>query len=216
MHMAFEKVSGVIFDLDGVLVDSWKLAQQALRHAFLAHGMTSEPPLREFRLHLGAPLEKILADLGLPFELKSAFESYARREVSQVTVFPGVREMLHALSQGDYGLAVLTGKSATRAAEVLQVTRLAEYFDVVVTPDDAPGKPDPAGPVSCLIRMGQTADNVLLVGDSPIDMQSARAAHIRAIFARWGANIDLSPDSYDYKVESPEGFIRLVMGGMSL
>ena len=208
MHMAFEKVSGVIFDLDGVLVDSWKLAQQALRHAFLAHGITSEPP-REFRLHLGAPLEKILADLGLPFELKSAFESYARREVSQVTVFPGVRETPHALSQGDYGLAVLTGKSATRAAEVLQVTRLAEYFDVVVTPDDAPGKPDPAGPVSCLIRMGQTADNVLLVGDSPIDMQSARAAHIRAIFARWGANIDLSPDSYDYKSKARKALFDL-------
>jgi AHBA synthesis associated protein len=200
----------VIFDLDGVLLDSWHVAQQAFEHAFRVHLPHGVPPVDAFRGMLGAPFAQILEALGLPPGLRPHFENFSRGLASQIQPFPGIHELLSELVARGHPLAVLTGKSAIRTHELLRITGLAGYFGAVVTPDDAPGKPDPEGPRRCLELLNVPPTPAFLVGDALYDMLAARNAGLIPIFARWGALHPLSVDLYQHAADRPYQILPLV------
>ncbi|HWA88582.1 MAG TPA: HAD-IA family hydrolase [Rhizomicrobium sp.] len=178
-------VEGVLLDLDGVLVDSWPVAERAIRAAVSSVcGATREPPVEEFRAHLGKPLEDIARALDLPGEFVPAFRSYARKHAGLVRIFDGIPDMLRQLRAMSLGIGVVTAKDRLRTEELFEMLDLSALVDVLVTADDAPGKPDPAALNLCM--EGLKTRNVLgYLGDAVADMIAARNAGVPRLLALW-------------------------------
>ena len=178
--------AAALFDLDGVLIDSWQVARRALGEALAEVGYAGEPPYAAFRRRMGKPLATILRELALPAAAARPFNRTAMAMTDQVEMFAGVGEALAALRGAGFRIGVVTGKDRRRARAIVAATGLDGMIDALVTPDDAPGKPDPAGCSLCCALLG-TPRPLAYVGDSAVDLDTARAARIPAVLAAWGA-----------------------------
>jgi HAD superfamily hydrolase (TIGR01509 family) len=164
--MSIHPIRGVIFDLDGTLVDS-RLDFDAMR--------------REIGLPPGTPvLEGVLALL--PEQARPAWEIIERHErigAEAATVIAGVSELLAELDRRGIHCAVVTRNGRTFARETL--LRLALPLEVVITRDDAPPKPDPTGLLRVLKTWELPAAAAAMVGDFRFDLEAGRAAGMRTV-----------------------------------
>jgi AHBA synthesis associated protein len=181
--------STVIFDLDGVLVDSLSVMRQAFACAYAEVVGAGEPPFDEYRRHMGRYFPEIMRIMGLPPGLEAPFVRVSGELASQVTIYDGVRTMLCALKGAGIRLAVATGKSGARARALLEQLELLEMFDIVVGSDEIP-KPKPAPDIvlRALGALRARAAAAAMGGDAPADMCSARGAAVRAVAATWGTD----------------------------
>jgi phosphoglycolate phosphatase len=189
---------GIVFDLDGTLIDSRRDITTAI------NGMRGErglPPLAEAEVRtMVGEGARVLVRRALPAgtakeDLKEALASYLARygEVCLDTTrpYPGVLPMLAGVAQG-FSLAVLSNKGEALSRRILQGLGLDRYLREVVGGDSLPTrKPNPGGLFLLADRMGVPAGQLLLVGDSPIDAETARAAGCAFALAVWGeAGVD--------------------------
>ncbi|MFP4614896.1 MAG: phosphoglycolate phosphatase [Thiohalorhabdus sp.] len=103
--------------------------------------------------------------------------------------FPGVVETMDRLREAGLPLAVVTNKAAAFTEPLLEASGLAPRLDVVISGDSVDKKkPDPAPVNAALERLGVSAGEAVLVGDSRNDVESARAAGCRVICVTYGYN----------------------------
>lgn len=177
----------VVFDLDGVLVDSIAVMRAAFQHAY---GLTVGPgsaPFEDYLPHLGRHMPHTLELMGLPQEMYEPFVVYSRAHVHEVPVHAGAPELLAGLRARGVRLGVATGKTHERACQVLEATGLLPLLDDVAGSDEVEhGKPEPDLVQLAVRRLGVTADDVIMVGDSPLDLEAGRRAGTRVVAALWG------------------------------
>src|SRR5919206_3781034 len=101
--------SVVLFDLDGVLIDSWSVARRAFECAWSEAGLSGEPPLSEFADRLGLPFARILAELGLPQAMEEGFWRTSAGLASEINTFPAVESVLETLRKEGWLIGVVTG-----------------------------------------------------------------------------------------------------------
>jgi HAD superfamily hydrolase (TIGR01509 family) len=177
----------LIFDLDGVIVDSQELMRLALAESFRRHGLAEAPPYSDFFRLMGRPLEEILAALGLPAGMADTYRRVSRENLHRAAPYDGVPALLETCRARGLAVGLLTGKDRARTEEVLRLFRLRGAFRLVVCGDDPlPQKPAPGGLTALLAAFGVRPDRGALVGDSPHDMACARAAGAGALGAGWG------------------------------
>lgn len=179
----------ILFDLDGTLIDSWRLYAEAFRRTlapYLGHVPADEEMIargpgseRHFLLGwLGAEAgERAHADFGRHYE--------ALYGAACEGPYDGVREMLAALRAAGYPLGIVTGKGRY-AWEVTERAAGLGTFDVVVTDNDvrAP-KLDPEGLLAAAARLGTSAGDLVYVGDTAADLRAGRAAGMRTAAVLW-------------------------------
>jgi HAD superfamily hydrolase (TIGR01509 family) len=176
-----------LFDVDGTLVDSAPDICGAQMEVLTAHGITglTEPFLRGY---IGRHLIDLFADLGLgPEQIQPMIaryrDTYLARGHASTHVYPGIAEMLAALD-GRKSTATIKTSRTTRA--LLEQFGLAAHFDHVQGTDGFPAKPEPDVILAALKALGADAEECLLVGDSPADMEAGRRAGVRTCGVRWG------------------------------
>jgi AHBA synthesis associated protein len=197
----------VIFDLDGVLIDSWRVAERALTLALASNGYVGAVPINGFKNHLGKPLQVILQELGLPEGVEATFNRHALDLTHEVSAFQGIAEMLASLRSAYLAVGVGTCKSRQRACAALDHTKLSTLIDALVTPDDAPGKPDPRALRQCLMALS-ASEAMCFVGDTAVDSRVARAAGIPAAFAAWGYTTDPLSADWDIRFDAPQDVLH--------
>ena len=123
--------------------------------------------------------------------IEAAFgEHYLRRCGSRSQLYPQVRATLTALRAAGVRLALVTNKEARYTQAVLAAHQLDQAFDRVVCGDTlAVRKPNPAGIESCLQQFGVAPERALFVGDSSIDVATARNAGIAVWVLPYGYNM---------------------------
>jgi AHBA synthesis associated protein len=178
--------SALVFDLDGVLVDSHEVMGRAFATAYAEVVGDGPAPFGEYQRHQGLYFPEIMRRMGLPLEMEQPFVRESYRLAAQVPVVDGIAGLLHTLRARGLRLAVATGKSGPRARSLLQTVGLIEHFDQVIGSDEvACPKPAPDIVLRALDLLGVPAEGAAMVGDAPADIASARAAGVTAIAATW-------------------------------
>ncbi len=180
-------VAAVVFDLDGVLVDTLPVMQQAFEAAFREVVGPGDPPFDAFRELLGLGLPEILSLLGLPRAMETAFVRESARLAGLATVCEGIPTVLRLLAWVGVPMGIATGKSGRRARELLALTGLAPFFEAVVGFDEV-ARPKPAGDhVAAVLRLLRApTEQALVIGDAVVDIESGRAAGAFVAAALWG------------------------------
>ena len=115
---------------------------------------------------------------------------YQSRCGTRSQLYPQVRETLSALRSRGVKLAVVTNKEGRYTATLLDAHQLTPLLDLVVSGDTLPTKkPDPAGIERCLAQFGVPRQRALFVGDSSIDVATARNAGIAVWLLPYGYNM---------------------------
>lgn len=177
----------VIFDLDGVLVNSFEVMREAFAIAYAEVVGPGRPPFEEYSRHLGRYFPDIMRIMGLPQEMEAPFVRESYRLAHRVTLFDGVVDTVRTLRERGLGLAVATGKSGSRARSLLDQLGVLSLFDHVIGSDEvARPKPAPDIVVYALDRLGVSPQDAVMIGDSVTDLASASSAGVTAVAALWG------------------------------
>jgi len=178
----FSKVRALIFDLDGTLIDS-KLDLALSVNATLAELGRNPLPHEQIFSYVGQGAPALIAralggdsseedcQLGLEFFIKY----YSAHKLDNTILYPGVRETLDALK--GMPMAVYTNKPVRVSRSIIQELGVAGHFRHVYGGNSFERKkPDPMGVESILREFGAAPTQVMIVGDSEVDVQTARNA----------------------------------------
>ena len=183
----------IVFDLDGTLIDSRRDLADAANALIAEHGgaalpvdtiagMVGEGAALLVRRALTAGGVK----LDVERDLRRFLELYGERLLTHTTLYEGTREMLDALA-GRAALAVLTNKPQHHTDAILRGLDIDRHFQWVIGGDTVHGrKPDPRGLRYLLSAAAADTDRALMVGDSAVDLKTARAAGVRVCLVRYG------------------------------
>ena len=183
----------IVFDLDGTLVDSiHDLAEAASDLSVKYGGARLEEGDVALMIGDGAQVlvERVLARAGRsadePGALAEFLARYDARMFDTTRAYPGVLDTLRALADR-HAMALLTNKPEDSARKVLAHTGLDGFFTHAVFGDgEFPRKPDPEGLRWLMKRHRASARRTILVGDSEVDLATARAGGVRVCLARYG------------------------------
>jgi len=178
----------VVFDLDGVLIDSEPLMRFAFEASYRQVIGDGPVPIEAYLEHIGESFPKIMDHLGLPLDLWKPYRELCQTHIDRIALFPETREMLSwAKTSLNLKLAVLTGKDQARTLQILNHFDLAQFFNAVVASDQLQHpKPDPEGLFHILEQLDCSADEAAMVGDAVSDVFCAQGAGVTSIGVLWG------------------------------
>ncbi len=211
----------VAFDLDGTLIDSIGDIASSANHVLVErYGPLARLPLARVRGFVGGGarqlIERCLASMGRPeADVEPVFRRflpvYRARLVETTLLFPGLRDAL-GLIEPHARLAVLTNKPGEMSRILVHALGLDGRFLGVIGGDDLKTrKPDPEGLLSLAARAGVRPDETALVGDSAIDIRTARNAGAVSIGVLWGYDREgMAKEGPDVTVQAPIEIAELV------
>ena len=201
-------LKGIIFDLDGVIVDShaahkkaWRQVLGSLRREvseaeleFVVEGQKRDEILRHFLGDLDA--EEVQ-------RLGKVKDEFYRRAAHEVKLIPGVAEFISAAQAAGLGLAVATSAGRKRAEETLRDFGLIGNLGAVITGDEVQaGKPDPAVFERAAEGLGLAAEYLLVCEDAVAGVQAAKSAGMRCLgIAAGGRRVLLREVGADWVVQ---------------
>lgn len=165
----------ILFDMDGVLVNSIDGWYQALKDVFNRH-LNRELDREVFVQNFwGRDIREIFSDVGLNLEVGPFCDTVYASHADVVRIFPETTTCLKELIS--YRKAVITNTPESCARRILQTREIEGYFEAIVTSDKVKrAKPAPAIVYEACRILGVNAKKTLLVGDHEFDMQAGRAA----------------------------------------
>jgi phosphoglycolate phosphatase len=193
-----------VFDLDGTLVDSRRdLAESAneLLEQYGAAPLSIETVTDMVGEGARVLVERVLAARAVASPVAHALdrflEIYERRLHVHTRLYPGVGETLDAL-EGRAALAVLTNKPGRHTGLLLDALGLGHRFTRVIGGDSAfPRKPDPAALLHLVEATGASVDTTVMVGDSMVDVETARQAGCLMCVAAYGFGRFPEPGAFE-------------------
>jgi len=188
----------VAFDLDGTLVDSRADLAGAVNHVLRTLGLSERLPETLYG-YVGEGARMLVErSLGaahvdrLDVALALFMERYAAHLLDATRPYPGIVEVLAALEARGVAASVLSNKPEAMSRTILEGLGLAHHFVGIVGGNSLPSrKPDPAGLDHLRALTTTPRERTLLVGDSRIDVLTARAANVAFCGVAWG----LSPET---------------------
>ena len=182
-----------VFDLDGTLIDSRRDLADAANALIEEHG-GSPLPVDAIAGMVGEGAARLVrralvsagATVDLERDLHRFLELYADRMLTHTRLYDGTRQMLEAVAAHAV-LAILTNKPQRHTDAILEGLDIATCFRWVIGGDTPHGrKPDPSGLHSLMAAAGSRPDHTVMVGDSAVDLRTARAAGTRLCLVRYG------------------------------
>lgn len=172
-------VSAVLFDCDGVLVDSAASVERAWRRWATEHGLDEDAVIA---IAHGRRTEDTLLDLGFSDDLAAEVERLEGAEVADaasVAAFPEAAALLPLLPRDAW--AVVTSGTHALVTSRLAAAGLPVPSVLVTANDVAAGKPDPEGYLEAARRLGRPATDCLVIEDAPAGVEAALAAGMRVV-----------------------------------
>ncbi|MBP7072068.1 MAG: HAD family hydrolase [Clostridia bacterium] len=213
------KYDTVIFDLDGTLLDTLDDLADSVNYALSICGF----PCREnaeIRSFVGNGVRRLM-ELSIPDGLSNPkyekclaeFRSHYSVNMQRKTcVYKEITELLEELSKKGCKLAIVSNKF-DKAVKGLNKVYFGKYIKVAVgESEDTRRKPAPDTVFKALEELGSTADKAVYVGDSEVDVQTAKNAKIICVGVTWGFRDRevLEQEGADYIIDSPLELLKII------
>ena len=194
--MNMTTIKGVIFDLDGTLIDSLVAYSMAFNKTVERYNLESIDirKLTDF-LNQFLSLEEVLKKLypilkhgdiqEFMVEMKNEFIAFSK---DYITLKPHAREVLLSLKDQGMKIGIATGRMSKGDGKwrELKNLKIDSFVDTVVTAGETKPKPDPASLIRCVKLLGLSMDECVFVGDSRADVIAGRSAGIQTIAVHTG------------------------------
>lgn len=210
-----KNIEGVLFDIDGTLIDSNDAHTKAWLEAFAESNIQLDYHSIRNKIGMGS-------DHLIPKLIKISNESQVGRKIDKrqgeifrtkylpfLKSFPGAKELLQLLKDKGLKLVVASSSSAKDLTELLKIDGLINYFDNLnMATSDTQSKPDPDIILNALSKGNLSKDKALMIGDTPYDIEASIHAGVKVIaFTCGGWSVkDLKGAIAIY--ESPKHFIE--------
>jgi phosphoglycolate phosphatase len=188
-------VRAVLFDLDGTLLDTLEDIGRSANEVLSGVGLPTHP-IDAYRRFIGDGVANLfrraipagMADPGLVARCVEGFrESYGRGWNVASRPYPGIPELLDGLVARGLGMAVLSNKPDRFTRRCVEEYLARWPFRAVLGDrEGVPRKPDPGGALDVAGRLGVAPGEVAYLGDSSVDMATARGAGMIPVGAAWG------------------------------
>lgn len=205
------KFSTIIFDLDGTLLDTSRDITNAinfLRNHYKMPLMTVHEVVR----HVGRGVTRLLETAvveGTSIDVNEArimiIKYYSEHLLDETIVYPGINSLLESICN-EYILAVASNKPAFLTEACLKGLGLSQFFKLIVGPETGgAGKPDPAMLRHISEKFGTDFGKILMVGDSPVDIEAAQNLGCASCAVTWGYNVNevLHESRPDFIIHAP-------------
>ncbi|MDE6682173.1 MAG: HAD family hydrolase [Muribaculaceae bacterium] len=208
----------VIFDLDGTILNTIADLGNACNYALRMMGF-SEHALSTYNYMVGNGVRKLIqraepdADEETVDKLLSIFREYYDQHCTDETVpYPGIPELLKELTERHIAIGVTSNKYEAAVEKIVR-----HYFPdipfvaLLGQTDERPTKPDPSIVFALLNEFPTPKREILYVGDSAVDMETARRACVESVGVTWGFRpvSELRKAYADHIVNRPSEIIRL-------
>ena len=211
----------VIFDLDGTLLNTLDDLGDAGNYTCRQMGWP-EHSIDAYKYFVGNGLEKLVERFTpekhrTTDELKAAYDIfmpyYNAHKEDKTKPYTGISELLSALRASDVKFAVLTNKADHLAKPVMECYFPGMFSFVQGALPGRPTKPDPTLLHDLMKRMGAVASETLFVGDSNVDIRTAKNGGLTGCGVLWGFRTceELLGEGADVLVETPEQLADLIL-----
>jgi phosphoglycolate phosphatase len=213
----------VLFDLDGTLLDTLEDLADSANAALQGLGFAPHPT-ESYRSFIGDGVENLIRRALPPEGRTSATVArgvermrgeYGRRWADRTRPYPGIPELLDGLTAHGIPMAVLSNKQDDFTRQCVAKLLPRWHFDAVQgATAGLPRKPDPSGALAVAARLGQGPAEVLYLGDTNTDMQTAVAAGMFPVGALWGFRTaeELSASGAAALARTPGDVLRFLDG----
>ncbi|TGE31412.1 HAD family hydrolase [Desulfosporosinus sp. Sb-LF] len=215
------KFKGVIFDLDGTLVNSLEDIADSMNNVLQRYGFPSHE-LQAYKYFIGNGIKNLVRE-ALPEMCKEeelilrCFDlmmgEYRNNCTNKTQPYDGIVELLNELAAREMKLAVLSNKVDALTKKVVMTLLPNRNFEVVIgVSDEIPRKPNPLGALLISQQLGIYPENLIYVGDTGVDMQAANSAGAYAVGALWGFRTkeELTLNGAKYLLNHPLELIQML------
>lgn len=204
----------VLFDADGTLLDSWDFIYDAVKYA-LSSQKLSQPTDKEIENSMGKALVAFYQAL-LP-EADSSALAKAHREFQEKSFytlkpFPKTKVTLAKLKDQGFLLAVVSNRTSNSLNRSLKLTKIFDYFDVIVSVDDISNpKPHKEHMLTALRKLKVDPESAYIVGDMEQDILGGKNAKVRTVGATYGfLGKDIAKYNPDYLIDDIEDLLKIL------
>lgn len=184
---------GVILDVDGTLVDSNDAHAQAWANTLQAHGY--DAPVYTIRPLIGMGSDKLLPEVsGVELDSKEGKrlskargDHFKQNYLPKLQPFPQVKPLIDQMRAGGLKLFVASSAEKGDLKELLKIAKAEDLIDDATSTEEVEeSKPDPDVVHAALEELGLPADQVVMIGDTPYDVEAAGRAGVAVIAVRCG------------------------------
>lgn len=179
---------GVLFDLDGTLLDTNDLILKSFQYSFYKH-YHRDPDLAVAKAYFGRPLREAL-EVMAPGKVEEVLKTYREYNLIHHDIlaksFAGVAEVIQDMHNSGVLMGIVTSKSRHTALRGLKLFDMDKFFSVIIGFEQCQHhKPHPEPVQLALAGLGLGPGDCLMVGDSPFDIISGRDAGVKTAAVRW-------------------------------
>ncbi|MBW4084135.1 pyrophosphatase PpaX [Paenibacillus sp. S150] len=209
----------ILFDLDGTIVNTNELIISSFMHALKENNL---PPLTREQIipHMGTTLHQqmsVFSGLADTSVLELSYRSYNYAHHDElIGSFPHVNETMEELARRGIKLGIVTTKIRPTTIKALEMFDLRKYMETIVTVSDVvQPKPHPEPVLTAVANLGVDPRKTLMVGDSVVDIQSAKAAGVRVAAVAWSLKGEETLRKYepDYIIHDMKDIFGIVEQG---
>lgn len=215
------KIKGIIFDLDGTLLNTLEDLGDSVNELLLRYNLSIHS-IESYKKFVGNGVdvlikrafpEHILEKLNIKILVKELRDIYSQRLTKKTTVYNGISELLDYLTESGVCLNVLSNKPDYETKLLINYYFNNYKFNIIMGANDIfPKKPCPDAPLYIARENRITPQEIICLGDSDVDMQTAKNANMYAIGATWGFRdkYELLKNGADFIINSPVELIHIL------
>ncbi len=213
----------VIFDLDGTLLDTISDISDSM-NATLKKFNIKEYGIEDYKYLVGKGVDEFInkiveinnLDFNMTDKLKNSYlEEYAKRKSIKTKPYPGIIKLLKRLNKNNVSLNILSNKPHYQVEEVVKKYLSDIEFDFVYGKKPKyPIKPNPTSIKEIIFKLNLDLKDILYVGDTNIDMKTAKNASLRSVGVLWGfrKEDELRESGASYIVRTTEELFKVIKG----